>query len=128
MEDQMANSDAVVERCIEECLQCLRWCSQCRDESLTQDPKMMENCIRLCSESIELCRTCVALLTGRSEFSQRVCQICSELCTACAAECGKHQGETMRRCAQTCQRCAAACAEVANGPAITRSPQQISKS
>ena len=44
------------------------------------------------------------------------------------AECGKHQGETMRRCAQTCQRCAAACAEVANGPAITRSPQQISKS
>lgn len=43
----MTNSDAVVERCIEECLQCLRWCSQCRDESLTQDPKMMENCIRL---------------------------------------------------------------------------------
>ena len=29
----MANSDAVVERCIEECLQCLRWRSQCRDES-----------------------------------------------------------------------------------------------
>jgi len=34
----MAISNQVVERCIEECLQCLRWCSQCRAESLTQDP------------------------------------------------------------------------------------------
>jgi hypothetical protein len=34
----MAISNQVIERSIDECLQCLRWCSQCRDESLTQDP------------------------------------------------------------------------------------------
>jgi len=60
-----------VERCIEECLQCSRWCSQCRAESLNEDPIMMRDCIRLCNECLELCRTCVALLTGSSEFAHR---------------------------------------------------------
>ena len=78
-----------VERCIEECLQCSRWCSQCRAESLNEDPIMMRDCVRLCNECLELCRTCVALLTGSSEFAHRVCRICSEICTACASECGK---------------------------------------
>src|SRR5215470_19469219 len=103
MEDQMTFSNQTVERCIEECLQCLRWCSQCRAESLNEDPIMMRDCIRLCSECLELCRTCVALLTGGSVFAHRVCAICSELCTACAVECGKYEGGTMRKCAQTCR-------------------------
>ena len=113
----MATSIQTVERCIEECLQCLRWCAQCRADSLDQDPIMMGDCIRLCNECLELCRTCVTLLTGGSGFAHRVCSICSELCTACAAECGKHEGETMRKCAQACRQCAATCAEVAQaGP------------
>jgi hypothetical protein len=29
-------SNQTVERCIEECLQCLRWCSQCRAESVNE--------------------------------------------------------------------------------------------
>ena len=36
MEDQMTISNQTVERCIEECLQCSRWCAQCRTESLDQ--------------------------------------------------------------------------------------------
>ena len=117
MEDQMTISNQTVERCIEECLQCLRWCAQCRAESLDQDPIIMRDCIRLCNECLDLCRTCVALLTGSSEFADRVCSICSELCTACAAECGKHEGETMRKCAQACRQCASTCADVAQlGP------------
>jgi hypothetical protein len=117
MEDQMTISNQTVERCIEECLQCLRWCSQCRAESLEQDRIMMRDCIRLCNECLELCRTCVALLTGSSAFAQRGCSICSELCTACATECGKHEGETMKKCAHECRQCAATCAEVAKlGP------------
>ena len=111
----MTFSNQTVERCIEECLQCLRWCSQCRAESLEQDPIMMRDCIRLCNECLELCRTCVALLTGSSGFAHQVCSICSELCAACAAECGKHEGETMRKCAQACRQCAATCAEIAQG-------------
>src|SRR5215469_16915451 len=58
---QMTISNQAVERCIEECLQCLRWCAQCRAESLNDDPVMMRDCIRLCNECLELCRTCVAL-------------------------------------------------------------------
>src|SRR5437868_14219984 len=94
MEDHMTISNRTVEKCIEECLQCLRWCAQCRAESLDQDPVMMRDCIRFCNECIEVCRTCVALLTASSGFAHRVCSICSELCTACAAECGKHEGDT----------------------------------
>jgi hypothetical protein len=108
----MTISNRTVERCIEECLQCLRWCAQCRAESLDQDPIMMRDCIRFCNECLELCRTCVALLTASSGFAHRVCGICSQLCTACAAECGKYEGETMRKCAQACRQCAATCAEV----------------
>src|SRR5579864_1387245 len=113
MEDQMTISNQTIERCIEECLQCLRWCSQCRAESLNEDPIMMRDCIRLCNECLELCRTCVLLLTSSSAFAHQVCGICSELCKACAAECGKYEGETMRKCAQECRECAATCAEVA---------------
>src|SRR5262249_4330181 len=120
MEDQMTISNQTVERCIEECLQCLRWCTQCRAESLNEDPIMMRDCIRLCNECLELCRTCVALLTGGSAFAHRVCGMCSELCAACASECGKYDGETMRNCAQACRQCAATCAEVAQAGPIRR--------
>jgi hypothetical protein len=41
----MTISNQTVERCIEECLQCSRWCAQCRTESLDQDPIMMRDCI-----------------------------------------------------------------------------------
>ena len=116
----MTISNRTVEKCIEECLQCLRWCAQCRAESLDQDPVMMRDCIRFCNECIDVCRTCVALLTASSGFAHRVCSICSELCTACAAECGKHEGETMRKCAQACRQCAATCAEGAQGGPIRR--------
>ena len=111
----MTISNQTVERCIEECLQCLRWCAQCRAESLNEDPVMMRDCIRLCNECLELCRTCVALLTGSSEFAHRVCGICSDLCRACASECGKYDGETMRKCAQAWRQCGATCAEIAQG-------------
>ena len=116
----MTISNQTVERCVEECLQCLRWCDQCRAESLVEDPVMMRDCIRLCNECLELCRTCVALLTASSGFAHRVCLICSDLCAACAAECGKYDGETMRKCAQACRQCAATCAEVAQAGPIRR--------
>lgn len=109
----MTISNPVVERCIDDCLQCLRWCSECRDESLTMDPETMRECIRLCVECPELCQTCVVLLTGSSPFAHRICAVCAELCEACAAECGKYDGETMQNCAAACRRCAISCRDVA---------------
>ena len=105
-------------------LHCIRWCSQCRAESLTEDAVMMRESIRLCSDCLELCRTCVALLTASSEFAQRVCDVCADLCEACAAECGKHKGETMRQCAEACRRCAATCRDVAQAEPLRRAASE----
>src|SRR5260370_28388261 len=98
----------------------IRLCYQCRAESLTEDPVMMMESIRLCSYCFELCRTCVALLTASSEFADRICGVCADLCEACAAECGKHKGETMRKCADACRRCAGSCREGAQAGPIRR--------
>ena len=37
----------IIERAIEDCLQCLHWCSACVDAALTCDPSAMAGSIRL---------------------------------------------------------------------------------
>jgi hypothetical protein len=116
-------SNPIIERAIEDCLQCLRWCSACVDAALTHatltnDPSSMEDSIRLCHECAPVCGICATLLSENSRFAQQLCSVCADICDACAAECGKHlHVEAMRRSAEACQRCAKACREVAqSGP------------
>lgn len=111
------SSNPIVDRAIEECLQCLRWCSACVDESLA-DPSKMAESIRLCHECGPACGLCATLLSEHSRFAHQLCGVCADICDACAAECGKHSHiEVMRKCAETCRRCSAACREVAkSGP------------
>ncbi len=111
-------SNPTIERCIEECLQCVRWCSACVEESLTHDPAKMAECIRLCHQCAPVCGACVTLLSGNSRFQYQLCAVCADICEACAAECGKYPNmETMRKCAEACRSCAKTCREVANlGP------------
>jgi len=108
----------IVERCIEDCLQCLRWCSACVDEGLTNDPETMAQCIRLCHECTPVCEACVILLSGNSAFAHLLCAVCAEICDACAAECEEYSDmQTMRKCAEAYRRCAKSCREVAKaGP------------
>ena len=107
-------SSPIIERCIEECLQCARWCSKCVEESLSHDPAKMAECIRLCHECAPVCDTCVTLLSGNSRFAYQLCAVCADMCEACAIECGKYSNmETMRECAEACRRCAKTCREVA---------------
>lgn len=114
-------SNPTIDRAIEECLQCLRWCSACVDEGLTHDPSTMAESIRLCHECAPICGDCAILLSGNSRFAHQLCGVCADVCDACAAECGKHNHvETMRRCAETCLRCAKACREVANSGPIRK--------
>lgn len=112
-------SNPTIERCIEECLQCLRWCSACAAESLEHDPAKMAESIRLCHECAPVCSACVTLLSGNSRFESQLCAVCAAICEACAAECGKYpEMETMQKCAEACRRCAKTCREVAkSGPA-----------
>jgi hypothetical protein len=114
-------SNPTIDRAIEECLQCLRWCSACVDEGLTHDPSTMAESIRLCHECAPICGDCAILLSGNSRFAHPLCGVCADVCDACAAECGKHNHvETMRKCAETCLRCAKACREVANSGPIRK--------
>jgi hypothetical protein len=114
-------SNPTIDRAIEECLQCLRWCSACVDEGLTHDPSTMAESIRLCHECAPICGDCAILLSGNSRFAHQLCGVCADVCDACAAECGKHNHvETMRKCAETCLRCAKACREVANSGPIRK--------
>jgi hypothetical protein len=111
-------SNPTIERCIEECLQCVRWCSACVEEGLSHDPVKMAECIRLCHECAPVCGVCVTLLAGNSRFEYQLCAVCADICEACAAECGKYPHmETMRQCAEACRRCVKTCREVAkSGP------------
>ena len=117
----MANttdSNSLVGRAIEDCLQCLRWCSACVDEGLTDDPSLMAASIRLCHECAPVCRVCATLLSSNSRFAHQLCGVCADICEACASECGQHKHvETMRRCAEACRSCATSCRDVAKaGP------------
>jgi hypothetical protein len=111
-------SNPTIESAIEDCLQCLRWCSACVDESLADDPSRMAESIRLCHECAPVCGVCATLLSGNSRFAHQLCNVCADICDACAAECEKHNHvEIMRKCAEACRRCAKACREVAKfGP------------
>ena len=103
----------IIERAIEDCLQCLRWCSACVDAALTNDPATMADSIRLCHECAPVCGLCARLLSANSRFAQQLCVVCADICDVCAAECEKHlHVETMRRSAEACRRCAEACREV----------------
>lgn len=114
-------SNPTIERCIEECLQCVRWCSACVEESLTHDPAEMAECIRLCNECAPMCGACVTLLSGNSPFGYQLCAVCADICDACSAECGKYSDmETMRRCSEACRRCAKTCRDVAKSGAGRR--------
>ena len=107
-----------VERAIEDCLQCLHWCSACIDAALTSDPSTMAGSIRLCQECAPVCGLTARLLSSNSQFAQQLCAFCAGVCDDCAVECGKHTHiETMRKSAEACRRCAKSCREVAqSGP------------
>src|SRR6266852_5209420 len=94
-------SNPTIERAIEECLQCLRWCSACVDEGLTHDPSTMAESIRLCHECAPVCGVCATFLSENSRFAHQLCGVCADVCDACAAECGKHNHvETMKGCVE----------------------------
>ena len=108
----------IVDRAIEDCLQCLHWCSACIDAGLTNDPLAMAGSIRLCGECAPVCGLTARLLSSNSQFAHKLCAFCADVCDACAAECEKHTHmETMRKSAEASRHCAKSCREVAqSGP------------
>lgn len=97
----------LIERCLEECLRCLRLTSECVDACLAgEQVKAMARCIRLCLDCGDLCAACAEALGRNSEFGPEICRILADVCEACAAECEKFGDDIMRRCAEACRQVA----------------------
>jgi hypothetical protein len=110
-----------IDRAIEQCLQCVRWCSACVTAGLLSDPANMAASVRLCHECAPICGNCATLLSGDSQFAHQLCGVCADICDACASECQKHKhNDTMRRCAEVCLLCAQTCREIANSGPIRK--------
>lgn len=106
----------VLERCIEECLDCRASCTACADASLSEpDVQEMIRVIRLCADCADACDATgriVARQTAPSvELVSATIRACASACLACAEECDRHAAhhEHCRVCAEVCRRCKQAC-------------------
>jgi len=107
------NYSPLIERAVEECLQCLRWCSACGDEGLTHDPSSMATSIRLCHECAPVCGVCAALLSGNSRFGLSVLRcLCGNLRSL---RFGVRKTHTRRDDAEVCRGLRSLCHGVPGG-------------
>ncbi|HUG76524.1 MAG TPA: four-helix bundle copper-binding protein [Burkholderiales bacterium] len=101
-----ASSDADLQRCIVDCLECY---SLCRQEAASRrlDPAQF----RLMDDCATICRTAADFMLSGSGYSARVCAVCAEICQACAQGCADIGG--MQACARACRGCAESCRRTA---------------
>jgi hypothetical protein len=103
------------QQCIDECNACAVACRHCASECLKENEvKMLARCIQLDTDCAVICEAAVALMSGGSEFADKLCNVCADVCNACAAECEKHSDMShCKECAEACHRCAEACLAMA---------------
>jgi len=99
------------QRCIAACYDCATECKNCENACLDEaDVKEFVHCIRLDSDCATMCVLTAKLISGGSEFSERICELCADICDACATECEKHSDhEHCKECAEACRSCAEEC-------------------
>jgi hypothetical protein len=98
------------EKCIGDCRDCERLCFE---TALTQclsmgGPHLEPSHFRLMMNCASLCHTAAEFILARSEFHERVCDLCAAVCQACAASC--RTIGNMDPCARACEICAESCA------------------
>jgi hypothetical protein len=106
----------VMQRCIDECLDCYRACletiSHCLDlggpHAESGHIALLQDCARVCEA------TAASMLTG-SELHPRLAAVCAEACERCAESCERiADGDRMMlECAEICRRCARSCRAMA---------------
>ena len=74
------------EKCIDECLACVKACEICIDGCLGEGAEM-EACIRACLDCVDLCSVTAKLEARNSAFAPKLRALCVEVCEACAKEC-----------------------------------------
>lgn len=97
--------------CIDACYDCAAECKHCETACLEEkDIKELVRCIKLNSDCATMCVLTAKMMSGGSEFSSQVGELCADICDACAEECEKHSHmEHCKKCAEACRTCAEEC-------------------
>ena len=103
---------AEVQKCIDNCLDCYRICTETANHCLTLGGAHADaKHIRLLLDCAEICQTSADFMLRSSDFHARTCAVCAEICKRCGDDCVRlGQGDgLMKACAEACRRCAETC-------------------
>ncbi len=95
---------------IEACGRCAQECEHYASEFAGS----IGNCVRLCVDTAQLCRTTASFLSRGSQFTPAITKLCAEVCQACAMECEKAPDALLGECAAICRNCAEECLKIAD--------------
>jgi hypothetical protein len=106
--------------CIEACYDCSQACTQCADDSLSeQDVQGFVKCIRLCLDCSDVCATTGNVVSRQTEYdanvTRAVLQACIATCRSSGDECQHHADHGVKHCqvcADQCRRCEQACKDL----------------
>jgi hypothetical protein len=83
-------------------------CERCANKS--QQDNIMQRCMQLNRDAVELFKQAVKLLKHESEIAPRFVQLCEEMSKMCIEECNTNLNiDYVRTCADLCTQCANAC-------------------
>lgn len=109
-------ADAMLVRCIEECVACAQACTACADACLGEaSVGELTQCIRLNLDCADICVATGAVATRQTGSNQDTLRAmiatCSVACRMCGEECARHAGHHRhcQICAVACTRCEEAC-------------------
>lgn len=105
----------VMERCIQDCLDCYRSCLETISHCLELGGRHAERAhITLLQDCAEICVATAGWMLRQSELHPRLAAICAEVCESCADSCEQIDADdsTMKACADMCRRCADSCRQL----------------
>jgi Domain of Unknown Function (DUF326) len=83
-------------------------CERCANKS--ENENIMQRCVFLNRDAVELFKQAVKLLKHDSEISAQFMQVCEEMARMTAEECNNNLNiEYVKACADACNSCADAC-------------------
>ena len=112
----MAQVNADMQRCIEECSACHQICLKTIHHCLGMGGKHAEQShVRLMADCVQICATSADFMLRESPLHHLTCRACAEVCQQCAADCEKigPNDAQMKQCAEACRKCAESCRKMA---------------
>jgi hypothetical protein len=108
-------SNATMQKCIEDCLNCYAVCTATISHCLEMGGTHADlNHIRLMLDCAKICQTSADFMLRGSNNHLKTCQICAKICEMCAKDCERlAQGDQhMQACTDACRKCAQSCQQM----------------